>query len=220
MNAGYYEEAQAWRDWLLRAVAGSPSRCRSCTASPASGGSTEWEVPWLPGYRELDAGAHRQRGAQPAPARRLRRGDGRAASGAARRPRPPRRAGWALQIAFLEHLEKVWREPDEGIWEVRSGREHFTYSKVMAWVAFDRAIKSAEDVRAATARSTRWRAAARRDPRRRLRARATIAGAATASCRLTAARSSTRACCCCRRSASCRRTIRACAARSRRSSAR
>ena len=49
-----------------------------------------------------------------------------------------------MQLALLEHLEKIWREPDDGIWEVRSEREHFTYSKVMAWVAFDRAIKSAE----------------------------------------------------------------------------
>ena len=53
--------------------------------------------------------------------------------------------GWAVQIAFLKHLETAWTEPDESIWEVRSGRRHFTYSKVMAWVAFDRAIKSAEE---------------------------------------------------------------------------
>src|SRR4029077_1437575 len=53
--------------------------------------------------------------------------------------------GWALQIAFLKHLESKWTEPDESIWEGRSGRKHFTYSKMMAWVAFDRAIKSAEE---------------------------------------------------------------------------
>src|SRR5258708_15548474 len=53
-------------------------------------------------------------------------------------------SGWALQQAFLSHLERIWTEPDEGIWEMRGGPQHFTYSKVMAWVAFDRAIKSAE----------------------------------------------------------------------------
>jgi GH15 family glucan-1,4-alpha-glucosidase len=53
-------------------------------------------------------------------------------------------AGWALQCALMKHLEEIWAEPDEGIWEVRDGRQHFTYSKVMAWVAFDRGIKSAE----------------------------------------------------------------------------
>jgi GH15 family glucan-1,4-alpha-glucosidase len=54
-------------------------------------------------------------------------------------------SGWAMQLAFLSHLERVWTDPDEGIWEVRGPRQHFTYSKVMAWVAFDRAIKSAEE---------------------------------------------------------------------------
>src|SRR5262249_44589137 len=53
-------------------------------------------------------------------------------------------SGWALQLALLTHLEDIWTEPDEGIWEMRGGRQHFTYSKVMAWLAFDRAIKSAE----------------------------------------------------------------------------
>ncbi|HEX3502281.1 MAG TPA: glycoside hydrolase family 15 protein, partial [Xanthobacteraceae bacterium] len=53
-------------------------------------------------------------------------------------------SGWELQQAFLSHLERIWTEPDDGIWETRGGREHFTYSKVMAWVAFDRSIKSAE----------------------------------------------------------------------------
>ena len=103
------------------------------------------------GLRELAARAHRQCRAQPAPARRVRRGHGRAAPGAARRPRHRSRPAGTCRCEILKHLEKIWREPDEGIWEVRSGREHFTYSKAMAWVAFDRAIKSARDVRAAGA---------------------------------------------------------------------
>ena len=76
---------------------------------------------------------------------------------------------------FSQHLERVWREPDEGIWEVRGGRRHFTYSKVMAWVAFDRAIKGVEAFGLPRRRVDRWRAPARRDPRRRLRATASIA---------------------------------------------
>ena len=54
-------------------------------------------------------------------------------------------ASWALECALIEHLETIWDQPDDGIWEVRGGRKHFTHSKVMAWVAFDRAIRSAEE---------------------------------------------------------------------------
>ena len=78
-------------------------------------------------------------------------------------------AAAALQLAFLEHLEKVWREPDEGIWEVRGGRRHFTYSKVMAWVAFDRAVKSHEVSAAATRARDRWRTCATRSTPRSAR---------------------------------------------------
>ena len=115
--------------------------------------------------------------------------------------------GWAVQIAFLKHLETVWTEPDESIWEVRSGRRHFTYSKVMAWVAFDRAIKSAEEY-GFDGPLERWR-----ELRTEIHADVCRKGfdraAAAASCSPTAARSSTRACCCFRWSASCRRRIRA-----------
>ena len=79
-------------------------------------------------------------------------------------------AGWDLERELLAHLEKIWRKPDEGIWEVRGRREHFTYSKVMAWVAFDRAIKSAENF-GLQGEIERWKQYARRHPRRRLRAR-------------------------------------------------
>jgi GH15 family glucan-1,4-alpha-glucosidase len=104
---------------------------------------TEWLVPWLPGYAKsqpvrIGNAAHNQRqldifGEVSDALHQARRG------GLANYE-----AGWDIQRKFLLHLEKVWPERDEGIWETRNGREHFTYSKAMAWVAFDRAIKSAE----------------------------------------------------------------------------
>ena len=114
-----------WRDWLLRAVAGSPEqvadhvRHRRRAAPDRMGGALAARL------RGLRAGAHRQRGPRPAPARRVRRGDGRAAPGAPRRPCRPSEAGWALQRALLEHLETIWSEPDEGIWEVRGAPPAF-----------------------------------------------------------------------------------------------
>ena len=106
----------------------------------------EWEVPWLPGFRNsapvrIGNGAHSQLQLDVY-------GEVMDALHQARRGGIDKSDdGWAVQIAFLKHLESVWTEPDESIWEVRSGRQHFTYSKVMAWVAFDRAIKSAEEYR-------------------------------------------------------------------------
>ena len=143
MNAGYYDEAQAWREWLLRAVAGSPDQLQIMYGIAGERRLTEWEVGWLPGYEgaapvrignkshvqlQLDAYGEIM------DALHQGRLGGLAAS----------ESGWALQRALLDHLAKVWREPDEGIWEVRGGRRHFTHSKAMAWAAFDRAIKSAE----------------------------------------------------------------------------
>jgi GH15 family glucan-1,4-alpha-glucosidase len=143
MNAGYYDEAQAWRDWLVRAAAGSPEQTQIMYGIAGERRLTEWEVPWLPGYensRPVRVGnaAHGQLqldvyGEVMDALHQGRRG-GLAAS----------ESGWALQLALLAHLEKIWREPDQGIWEVRGPPCHFTYSKVMAWVAFDRMIKSAE----------------------------------------------------------------------------
>jgi GH15 family glucan-1,4-alpha-glucosidase len=104
---------------------------------------TEWEVPWLPGYANsrpvrIGNAAHNQLqldifGEIMDALHQARHGG-----------LGHHEAGWDLERALLDHLEKIWREPDEGIWEVRGPRQHFTYSKVMAWVAFDRAIKSAE----------------------------------------------------------------------------
>jgi len=143
MNAGYYDEAQAWRDWLVRAAAGSPEQTQIMYGIAGERRLTEWEVPWLPGYENsrpvrIGNAAHGQLqldvyGEVMDALHQGRRG-GLAAS----------ESGWALQLALLAHLEKIWREPDQGIWEVRGPPCHFTYSKVMAWVAFDRMIKSAE----------------------------------------------------------------------------
>jgi GH15 family glucan-1,4-alpha-glucosidase len=144
MNAGYYEEAEAWRNWLLRAVAGSPDQIQIMYGIAGERRLTEWEIPWLPGYE----------GSRPVRV-------GNAAHGqlqldvfgeimdalyqALRGGLPENAEAWSLQRALLEHLENVWQEPDEGIWEIRSGRRHFTYSKVMTWVAFDRGIKNAQE---------------------------------------------------------------------------
>ncbi|MBV8588593.1 MAG: glycoside hydrolase family 15 protein, partial [Acetobacteraceae bacterium] len=143
MNCGYYEEAEAWRAWLLRALAGDPSQVQIMYGLAGEHRLTEWEVPWLAGYQ----------GARPVRV-------GNAASeqtqldiygevmDALHHGRAGKlaedEAGWALQQELLKHLERIWMKPDEGIWEVRGGPRQFTYSKVMAWVAFDRAIKTVE----------------------------------------------------------------------------
>ena len=143
MNAGYYDEARMWRDWLLRAAAGSPQQIQIMYGIRGERRLTEWEVPWLPGYEasqpvRIGNAAHNQLqldifGEVMDALHQAREGG-----------LGTEESGWDLQREFLAHLEKIWSERDEGIWEVRGGREHFTYSKAMAWVAFDRAIKSAE----------------------------------------------------------------------------
>ncbi|HKN85480.1 MAG TPA: glycoside hydrolase family 15 protein [Nitrospiraceae bacterium] len=157
MNSGCYDEAKAWRSWLLRAVAGDPAQVQIMYGLAGEHRLTEWEVPWLKGYQ----------GAKPV---RI----GNAASeqvqldiygevmdalhhGRARLGNND--AGWDLQRELLSHLEQIWMNPDDGIWEVRGGRQHFTYSKVMAWVAFDRSIKSAEQFQL-PGPVERWRAVA------------------------------------------------------------
>jgi GH15 family glucan-1,4-alpha-glucosidase len=144
MNCDYFEEAHAWRDWLLRAVAGSPDQMQIMYGIAGERRLTEWEVPWLPGYAasqpvRIGNAAHSQlqidvHGEVMDALHHARRG------GIA-----TRESGWDVQCALLARLKEIWREPDEGIWEVRGDRRHFTYSKVMAWVAYDRAIKSAKD---------------------------------------------------------------------------
>ena len=142
MNSGHSEEAQAWRDWLIRAVAGRPEQMQPMYGIAGERRLSEWELPWLPGYGDSrpvrlgNAASHQLQldvyGEVMDALHHGRRG-GLAASD----------SGWDVQRALLRHLETIWREPDEGIWEVRGGPRHFTYSKVLAWVAFDRAIRSA-----------------------------------------------------------------------------
>ena len=144
MNAGYYEEAGAWRDWLLRAVAGVPAQAQIMYSITGERRLTEWEVEWLPGYEgaqpvRIGNGAHGQiqidvYGEVMDALYQAQRG-GLASSADA----------WALQQAFLAHLAEIWRAPDRGIWESRRPERHFTFSKVMAWVAFDRGAKIARE---------------------------------------------------------------------------
>ncbi len=142
MNAGYYEEAGSWRDWLLRAVAGMPAQAQIMYSITGERRLTEWEIDWLPGYEgakpvRVGNGAHGQIqmdvfGEVMDALYQAHRG-GLANSADA----------WALQQALLEHLAQIWREPDRGIWESRGPERHFTFSKIMAWVAFDRGARIA-----------------------------------------------------------------------------
>ena len=144
VRAGYEDEARAWRDWLLRAIAGRPGEVQIMYGIAGERRLTEIELEWLDGYE----------GSRPV---RI----GNAASGqlqldvygeVADALYHARQAGigaspdaWALSKKLLEWLEDGWRQPDEGIWEVRGPRRHFVHSKVMAWVAFDRAVRSVEE---------------------------------------------------------------------------
>ncbi|WP_425432486.1 glycoside hydrolase family 15 protein [Granulicella rosea] len=143
LQAGYREEAEAWRRWLLRAIAGAPGQLQSIYGICGERELTEWVADWLPGYENstpvnIGNGAANQFqldvfGEVAAALSRTPEADGDIKVSAS-----------ALQAQLIDHLCKVWVEPDEGIWETRGGRKHFTHSKVMAWVALDRAIKHYE----------------------------------------------------------------------------
>ena len=146
MNAGYLEEARAWRDWLLRAAAGAPAQMQIMYGVAGERSLVEYTVPWLPGYAAsspVRVGNAASRQLQLDVYGELM--DALYHSG--RVGIAPRDADWALQRALLEHVEKVWSSRDEGIWETRGPSQHFTFSKVMAWVALDRGIRSAEKFR-------------------------------------------------------------------------
>ena len=144
LNSGFIEEADDWREWLLRAIAGAPPQMQIMYGIAGERRLTEYEIPWLTGYE----------GAAPV---RI----GNAASDqlqldvygevmdalyqARRMGLKSSEAAWSLERALVEHLETIWDQPDEGVWEVRGGRRHFTHSKVMTWVAFDRAVRSIEE---------------------------------------------------------------------------
>ena len=144
MRGGYHAEALAWRDWLLRAVAGDVSKLQIMYGPGGERRLDEWEATWLPGYE----------GSVPV---RI----GNAASdqyqldvygevmsalyASAQIEGMHSRAAWGLQKQLVEFIETGWKEPDDGIWEVRGPRRHFTHSKVMAWVAVDRAVRTLEE---------------------------------------------------------------------------
>ncbi|HEY8715157.1 MAG TPA: glycoside hydrolase family 15 protein, partial [Candidatus Acidoferrum sp.] len=155
--AGYLDEARAWREWLIRAVAGKPSELNIVYGLRGERRLTELELPWLAGYEDskpvrtgnaaynqvqLDVFGEimdtlylcRQAGLQRA------------------KDMSP-----GIGLALLEHLQGVWEEPDEGIWEVRGPRRNFTHSKMMAWVAMDRAVKSVEQGWLSDAPVENWR---------------------------------------------------------------
>ncbi len=140
---GYVDEARAWREWLIRAVAGTPSQIQIMYGISGERRLTELELPWLPGYEQ---------------SRPVRIGNAAylqsqldvygeildAAHQARRAGLETDSRSWAIQRKLLHALETTWTNPDEGLWEVRGPRRHFTHSKVMAWVAFDRAVKAVE----------------------------------------------------------------------------
>jgi glucoamylase len=144
MDAGFTEEAGAWRDWLQRSIAGSADQIQIMYGLHGERSLDERELSWLPGYE------------QSAPVR-----IGNAASTQvqldvygevlnclhqARRNGLKNVAhGWALQVNITEHLAQIWDQPDEGMWEIRGGAQHFTLSKIMAWVAIDRMIRDSTD---------------------------------------------------------------------------
>jgi GH15 family glucan-1,4-alpha-glucosidase len=141
--AGYSDESAAWREWLLRSVAGSPDDLQILYSVTGARRLDEYPIPWLPGYEgsapvrvgnaaskqfQLDVYGEVMDTLHLARAAGL----------------PPEPEAWKVQVALLSFLESHWQLPDEGLWEVRGPRRHFTHSKVMAWVAFDRAVKDAE----------------------------------------------------------------------------
>jgi len=157
LRGGYVDEARAWRDWLLRAVAGDPHDMQIMYGAAGERRLTELELDWLPGYE----------GSRPV---RI----GNAASNqfqldvygevmdallrAREQGMEPDVHAWRLQQTVMDFLESAWDEPDEGIWEVRGPRRHFVHSKVMAWVAFDRAAQTVERF-GMSGDAARWRRA-------------------------------------------------------------
>jgi GH15 family glucan-1,4-alpha-glucosidase len=143
MNAGYTEEARAWRDWLLRTVAGKPEQIQIMYGIGGERRLPELELPWLTGYEE----SRPVRIGNAASAQRQLDVFGEvldATHQAWRMGVPPDENAWRVEKALMTYLESTWTEPDEGLWEVRGPRRQFTHSKMMAWVAFDRAVKGIE----------------------------------------------------------------------------
>jgi GH15 family glucan-1,4-alpha-glucosidase len=143
LESGFTAEAEAWRSWLLRAIAGDPDDIQIMYGPAGERRLSEFELPWLPGYENSlpvrvgnSASAQFQLDVYGEVMDVLHQ--------ARRRHIAPKDQSWSLQQVLLANLERRWREPDEGIWEVRGPRRHFVHSKMMAWVAFDRGVKAVE----------------------------------------------------------------------------
>ena len=142
MSGGYYQEAKAWQQWLLRAIAGSPDQVQIMYGLAGQRYLPERELTWLTGYE--NSKPVRIGNAASEQLQLDIYGEVMAAfHNALSRLGKSEELSFAMLRRLVEHLETIWQEPDEGIWETRGGRQNFTYSKVMAWVAFDRAIKAA-----------------------------------------------------------------------------
>jgi GH15 family glucan-1,4-alpha-glucosidase len=143
LNAGYREEAEAWRQWLLRAAAGHPEQLQIVYGVGGERWLPENEVPWLPGYE----GSRPVRTGNMA-ANQLQLdvyGEVIDTLHAAREAElSSLEEAWRMQKVLLTHLESVWNQPDQGIWETRSKPKHFTHSRLLCWVAFDRAVRSCD----------------------------------------------------------------------------
>ncbi len=156
MSAGYTAEARSFRDWLLRAIAGDPAHLQIMYGPAGERRLSEYEVDWLAGYEQstpvrIGNAAHQQfqldvYGEVLDSLHQARH------MGIAEEPE-----AWSVQLAMLDFLESGWKDPDEGIWEVRGPRQDFVHSKVMAWVAFDRAVKGVEEF-GLEGPADRWRA--------------------------------------------------------------
>ncbi len=157
MQAGFTGEARAWAEWLQRSVAGSPAQLQIMYGLGGERRLEEMELPWLPGW----GGSAPVRTGNAAAAQLQLDVYGEVMSAlhmARENDLLPGSSPWALQRGLVRHLEQVWREPDEGMWETRGGKKHFTFSKVMAWVGFDRMIQDAEAY-GLEGEVDRWRAA-------------------------------------------------------------
>ncbi|MBT2442339.1 glycoside hydrolase family 15 protein [Streptomyces sp. ISL-36] len=156
LSAGYVEEAAAWRDWLLRAVAGDPADLQIMYGPAGERRLPEMSVPWLRGY--ADSAPVRVGNAAVDQFQLDVYGEVMDSLYRARKAGiPAERHAWNLQLSLLGFLESTWREPDEGLWEVRGPRRHFVHSKVMAWVAADRAVRTLEDDPSLPGDVARWR---------------------------------------------------------------
>src|SRR5438094_1106086 len=156
MRAGYRDEAESWRQWLLRAIAGSPAQMQTIYGVRGERRLDEHEIPWLPGYensRPVRIGNAASNQFQLDVYGEVLAAMWQADRAGIKMTEPD----WALMIELVKFLESHWQKPDDGIWEVRGGPQHFTHSKMMAWLAFDCAIKLVEDCGcAASENHHRW----------------------------------------------------------------